>query len=1066
MNLKPIFVIFLLFYTALNLISYSINAQEFPALYQSPTINQLNRLPARATSVPYATLAQALVLKPENSPYRKSLNGQWQFTWTPNPAQAPANFYEPNYQPSQAWANIPVPANWELQGYGTAIYTNVVYPFVPVNPPLVPEDDNPVGSYRTTFNVPENWQERPVVLHFGGVSSAYYVWLNGQFVGYSEDSRLPAEFNITPHLKEGENVLAVRVHRWSDGSYLEDQDHWRLSGIHREVYIYSPAPVAINDFFVKTQLNQDFSQAQLVVETELFNPTKLPLKGYRLEAQLYDANRQAVLPQPMQAEAPKVANPWHPQRGKAKAEFLKTTVPNPKLWSAEHPNLYTLVISLTDSLGQLVEVRSCRVGFRHIDWSEGDLKINGQPILLYGVNRHEHNQFTGKVVSEADMLRDVLLMKRLNINAVRTSHYPNHPRWYELCDEYGIYVMDEANIETHGLGDKLANDPDWHVAFMERGIRMVERDKNHPSIISWSLGNESGSGYNHAAMAGWIKDFDPSRFIHYEGAATPDGGDPFYVDVRSRMYTQTSTMVEMAQDDDGRPVVWCEYAHSMGNSTGDLASYWQGIRDNQRFIGGFIWDWMDQALVKKNEQGENFWAYGGDFGDKINSGNFCINGIISADQTPQPAAWQAKKIFQPINVEATDLARNKIRITNWHNFTNLAQWYTLHWSLSADGEVLQDGRMEVPSVAPKQSAELTLPVKNFRPKSTTGYWLSLSFRLKEDLPWAEQGYEVAWEQLTYPTNAAEKPRLSSAKALSMARTGNTVTVTGPDKLTLKIEEGWLNEYSWQGNNYLLSALKPNFWRPPTDNDYGSGMPKRQGIWKQLNDQYKLEELTVEEGEKGAPLRITASFVYGENQFRWQSTYEVYSSGEVAVSNRFTPLTELPNLPRLGMQTQVPASLDRMQWLGCGPHETYWDRMTGAKVDVYEQSVENDFFHYVRPQESNNKTDVRWLQLTAGRGNGLLVYSPDSTLNVSAWPYSMQDLETAKHIYQLPKRDFITLNIDQQQMGVGGDDSWSEWGQPHEPFRIPAQPYAYSFVLKPLRKAEQQPRLYQPSTSRP
>jgi len=600
--------------------------------WENPEMIGQNKEPAHCTLMPYPDVAAALTGNREASPFCKSLNGEWKFNWVPKPADRPRDFYKLNYDVS-SWKEITVPANWQLQGYDIPIYLNTRYPFSPEkpNPPYIPHDNNPVGSYRTEFTIPAGWQGRQVFIHFDGVKSAFYLWLNGERVGYSQGSMTPAEFNITKYLRDGKNILAAEVYRWSDGSYLEDQDMWRLSGIYRSVYLFSTPAVHICDFFVRTELDEQYKDATIMIRPKLLNFTNEQLAGWVVQAQLYDSDNQPVFSIPLKERVSTIMRKWYAsQRSSVKFGLLQGKVTNPQKWSAEQPNLYTLVLSLKDAEGNTIEAESCKVGFRKVELKDGQLLINGESVLLCGVNRHEHDPDHGRAIPLSRMIQDIKLLKQNNINAVRTSHYPNDPRWYDLCDRYGIYLIDETNLETHGLQGLLANNPTWHAAFVERAIRMVERDKNHPSVIFWSLGNESGCGPNHAAMAGWIHDYDPTRPVHYEGAQGKPT-DAAYIDVLSRMYPKTQYIVDLATKEiDNRPVVMCEYAHAMGNSVGNLKEYWDAIRSTKRLIGGFIWDWVDQALRKKTTGGREFWAYGGDYGDIPNDDRLCS---LTANQT-------------------------------------------------------------------------------------------------------------------------------------------------------------------------------------------------------------------------------------------------------------------------------------------------------------------------------------------------------------------------------------------------------------------------------------------------
>jgi len=1016
--------------------------------WENPEMIGYNKLPGHNTSISFPSVADAMKVDIKSSSRFQSLNGNWKFAWAPVPEQAPEDFYKDDYNVN-SWKEIPVPSNWELQGYGTAIYTNVVYPY-PVNPPYVPKDDNPVGCYRTEFSVPKAWNDMQITLHFGGVSSAMYVWVNGQKVGYSQGSRLPAEFDITPYLQKGKNSLSVKVYRWSDGNYLEDQDHWRLSGIHRDVYLAASPKFQIYDFFVKTKFDHHHVNAELQVQTKVKRFGNHAPKGWSIEGQLYDDAGEAVLEEVMKVETDRLTRrPW-PQRDKVPFADLSAKVQKPKQWSAEHPNLYTLVLTLKNEDGELVEARSTKVGFRDVKIKEGELFVNGKSILLYGVNRHDHSQTGGKTVTDQEMLNDIMLLKQFNFNAVRTSHYPNNPKWLDLCDEYGIYLIDEANIETHGVGGWLSNDQPWHNAFVDRGVRLVERDKNHPSVIFWSLGNESGYGPNHAAMGAWIKDYDDTRYIHYEGAQSVYGGlDPPGVDMISRMYNPLEEMVAWANHPtDHRPVIYCEYAHAMGNSLGSFYKFWDAIRANKRFIGAFIWDWTDQGILQTDENGKKYWAYGGDFGDKINSGNFCINGVISSDQKPKPVTWEVKKIQQLVEMKDAMLDRGYVSIKNWHHFTDLSI-YDIKWILEEDGVVIQEGSLPDMETKPGEMERVSVPFKEPEVKSGSEYYLKIVFSTKEDNAWSKKGHVIAWEQFKMPfkTQPAPFADVAAFGKVETEESGDMITVTGDGfSVSVSNKSGLISSYMLAGKELMVAPLSPNFWRAPIDNDNGGGMPRRLGIWKEAGADRTLQSISVVKVHDNA-VKISAELILRKVKSSLLMAYTVFGNGEVRVDYQFLAGGGLPDLPRIGMQMQLVDDLDDMKWFGPGPHETYWDRHMGSAVGLYEKSVEKDFYQYVRPQESNNHWGVQWAQLTNSSGDGLMV-NAENEINFSAWPYSMDDLESAKHINELPVRDFITVNIDHLQQGVGGDDSWSSEALPHEEYRIPAKNYSYSFTLRP------------------
>jgi len=790
--------------------------------WENPQIVGWNKEPGHVPLMPYTDERTALAGDRSASPYFRLLNGDWKFKWAPNPASAPQGFHEADFDDA-AWDTIAVPGNWQLQGYDKPIYTNVQYPFPTDDLPRVPQDDNPIGSYRRDFTLPDDWEGRQVFILFEGVDSAFYLWVNGEPVGYSEDSRLPAEFNITPYVCPGENVLAVQVYRWSDGSYLEDQDFWRLSGIFRDVTLWAAPPVHVRDFRIRTDLDEAYRDAALRIRVKVHNCGLQEVAGHLLQGMLYDAEGDPVFAEPISAK-------FNAGAGDEVTVDLEQAVSNPQKWSDEHPYLYTLLISLKTLTGNVLEFESARVGFRQVEVKEGQIHVNGMPILIKGVNRHEHDPDTGHAVTVASMIQDIQLMKQFNINAVRTSHYPNDPRWYDLCDQYGLYIFDEANIESHGVWDRLTKDPQWITAFMERGIRMVERDKNHPCVLVWSLGNESGYGPNHAAMAGWIHDYDPTRLVHYHPA-----GDAPPIDILGPMYPSVDRIIEMAQEEgETRPVVMCEYAHSMGNSTGNLKEYWQAIETHPRLQGGFIWDWVDQGIRQRTEEGEEWFAYGGDFGDEPNDGNFCINGLVSSDREPHPGMWEYKKILEPVRVEPVDLTAAVVRIINRYRFSNLNK-LDVSWKLLADDQVLQTGELPALDLAPGCSETVTIPLSRLEPKPGVEYWLTLSFTLAHDALWAEAGHEVAWAQFRMPFDAPATPslRIADMPELQLVESAREVTVRGSDfSLVLSKGEGVITSFQYAGRELVRKGPQLNLWRAPTDNDANiSGDQKMALRWR-------------------------------------------------------------------------------------------------------------------------------------------------------------------------------------------------------------------------------------------
>ncbi len=1032
--------------------------------WENQQVIQRNRQPAHATLMPYPDEVMARNCNPEASPYRFSLNGPWKFHWSPRPAERPSEFFKPDYSVA-SWETIPVPSNWQMHGYGIPIYTSSQYPFK-VDPPRVtgiPDKDwttylnrNPVGSYRRTFTLPETWAERRVFLHFAGVKSAFYIWLNGTQVGYSQGSMTPAEFEITPYLHNGENVIAVEVYRFSDGSYLEDQDMWRFSGIYRDVFLYTTADIRIADFAVRTELDTDYHNAQLLIKPKLEQTGNQNIAGWTVQAQLYGPDGTPVWDKPLIRDAHEMLNPDFsaevlntrtPQRGPAEFAWLSGAVENPKKWTAETPWLYTIVLTLNNTEQQPIEAVSCHVGFRWVQIDNGQLLINGRPVRLYGVNRHEHDPDHGRAIPLDRMIQDVTLMKQFNINAVRTSHYPNDPRWYDLCDQYGIYVMDEANIESHGIRGYLASEPTWAMAFMDRGIRMVERDKNYPSIIMWSLGNESGYGPNFAAMSAWIRDVDPTRPIHYEGAQadaqdTNDPHDPDTVDVISRMYPRAKALYEserdkrwpkilqIAQDPrDDRPVLMCEYAHAMGNAVGNLQEYWDEIYSNRRMIGGFIWDWVDQGLRKRTADGQKYIAYGGDFGDKPNLKDFCLNGLIFADRTLPPKIREAKKVFQPVRIEPVEKSLGHVRLTNLYSFTNLN---TLEpkWTLMSDGIELQSGVLECINLAPGDQKEITLPLKSIDTLNSEGdIWLRLSFHLTQKTLWAPVGHEVASEQIQL---AAGRPTVKiDTKCLpdvTIIEQNRTVRIQGTDfTAVFSQSEGTLISLVYDGKEIFAQDTSGpagpilQAYRAVTSNDKAFGKGRARD-WKQAG----LDQLTrtVKSFQINRPASnqvqidiLSTSTTPNDAGFNLQTTWTVRGDGSLDMANRFEPFGTLPPLPRLGVVMHIADQYNVLRWYGRGPHENYADRKQAADMGIWSGTIDEQYVPYPRPQETGTKVDIRWLSLTNTAGTGLLVVA-EQPIAASALHYTTGDLDQAEHTYELKRRDDVVLSLDARHSGLG------------------------------------------------
>ncbi len=1042
--------------------------QEVP--YEDPHTSGINRQPAHATAYSFATVAAALTGDREKTDRYLSLNGLWDFSFALKPSDAVSDFYTKKVN---GWKKIIVPSSWELQGYDKPIYKSAVYPFRPVNPPHVPQDYNGTGCYQRSFSIPANWRNMNITLHFGGVSSAFKVWINGKFVGYGEDSFLPSEFNITPYLQDGENVISVWVLRWSDGSFLEDQDQWRLSGIHREVYLLAEPPVRIADFFYQTKFDSDYRDATLSIRPKIENLSGAEIPGYMLKAQLFDAGQHPVLAQPLERSASSIINEIYPRLDNVKFGLLEATIHQPKQWSPDDPNLYTLVLSLEDSVGNVLEAKSCRVGFREISFSKTDSKllINGKLTYLYGVNRPDHDPLRGKALTRDDIKRDVTTIKQFNFNCIRLSHYPSDPYLLDLCDEYGILVIDEANLETHGLGGKLSNDAEWTGAYMDRVTRMVQRDKNHPSIIFWSLGNEAGRGPNHAAMAAWVHDFDITRPVHYEPAmGSPrepgyiDPSDPrylkpndhshrlqnpldqYYVDVVSRMYPAlyTAPLLVNQQNGDHRPIFFCEYAHAMGNSVGNIHEFWEQWRSLPRVIGGCIWEFKDQALVKTDSNGVSYYAYGGDFGEKYYD-NFTIKGLVTADGRPKGAMYECKRVFQPLETKWYDSVAREIKITNRSSVNNAAV-YTPKLVVMNNGVVVKEVFLDPLSVSPL--TDTIISIARYLPQLKQGSecFVSIQFLLSRQTPWAPKGFEVAANQLLLQPATFKLAAAKGAPPKATATDPNRVTISGKNfELIFDKLLGGLVSYKWNGKQLINGPLLPHFTRPLTDNDRrGWKADRKLKPW--FTHSPKITAMQWKQSGENS-ISVNCEYEVIPDSADVQLNYTIGANGFVHVDYSLQANPALPNLPKIGLQGMLAASFDSLSWYGRGPFENYIDKRYGADVGIYHSSLMNFMEPYVVPQENGNRTDIRWMAFSAADKSGLLVVA-DSLLSMSAWPYTEQNINSAKHTNKLVNAGFITVNIDLVQMGVGGNDSWSDVAAPLPQYQVPAGNYHYSFYLAP------------------
>ncbi|MBI4873127.1 MAG: DUF4981 domain-containing protein [Acidobacteria bacterium] len=1020
--------------------------------WDNPAIVHVGTEKPHATMMIYPTAELARAGNRAQSPWFQSLNGNWKFHGSLRPASRPLEFYRPDYSDA-AWRTIPVPSVWQMHGFDIPIYTNIIYPW-PQDPkaaPSVPRDFNPVGSYRTRFTLPPAWKGRQVYLHFEGVDSCFYVWVNGVKVGYNEDSRTSAEFNITPHLKPGLNLLAVEVYRFGDGAFLEDQDMWRMSGIYRDVFLWSTAGQHVRDYEVKTLLDDDFKNAKLAVEADIVKPDQC-----KLAAELFDATGVAV----GKTEAACAEETW-----------LNIPVANVRKWSAEAPYLYKLLLTLRDKTGAVVEVIPQNVGFRRVEIKNGRLLINGQAVLIKGTNRHEHSAETAKVVDADLMIKDIQLMKRFNINAVRTSHYPNTPLWYELCDKYGLYVMDEANLEAHHYGNdrnnRLTNSPDWKAAYLDRVSSMVERDKNHPSVFAWSMGNESGEGPNGEACYQWTRERDPSRPFHNEGSTANRGSN---ADINSFMYPTPERVKQEAARRPDMPLILCEYTHAMGNSNGGLKEYWDIFYLGANAQGAFVWDWVDQGIrvpvpgeYRMNTLAKTFLAYGGWWEDKSqirNDNNFNNNGLVSADRIPHPGLWAIKYVYRYLHAAPADLAAGRIRVKNWFDFVNAKDVAEGSWEVKADGRTVAVGKLPDLDLKPREEKEYTLALPKLVPQPGVEYMLNLSFTLKTDTAWAARGHEIAWEQFALPVSAPARA-FDAAKApkLEVSEEDGAVTMKGAAfALRFNRAEGVITSFRYKGVNLLERGPRPDFWRASTDNDTGAWKVFRTRaandssadirLWREAGPSWVVKDVRVERVDQRAA-RISVSADLPAVGASYTLVYTVYGSGDVVVECAYRPGDrKLAMIPRMGTELIAAAGLENIAWYGRGPAPTYIDRQF-ERVGVYRSTIDKEWVDYSRPQENGNKTDVRWVALTNAQGVGLLAVGAP-TLSAGARHYTKEDMERAAYTFQMRRHPEIYLNLDGKQMGVGGIDSWSQNAYPMAPYRIPAsEAFSYKYRLAPV-----------------
>lgn len=1012
--------------------------KNLPKLWENPGKLHENREPARAHYIPYATMEQAKSRKRGRSPFYQTLNGKWKFQYFASVVNAPDGFYTEENDVS-SWDDLIVPSCWQVNGYDQLHYTNVRYPF-PIDPPYVP-DDNPAGLYVRDFQVSVDWAAKEQYVIFEGVNSCFYLWVNGQYVGYSQGSRNPAEFMITPYLKAGVNRIAVLVLKWCDGTYLEDQDCWRYSGIFRDVYLLARDKEHIRDVFAHQEFEADYEKATLQVEVDTTGPLQV-------QVELRDA--QALL------------------AGSAEgfidhSSTLAIQVERPVLWNAEQPYLYDLYVRAGE------ESLAIQVGFRHVEVVDGVFKLNGQALKLKGVNRHDSHPLLGQTVPLNHMKHDLLLMKQHNINTVRTSHYPNDPRFLELCNELGFYLVDEADLECHGMSvgtpwtsaqtDVLSEDPDWRDAYLDRAKRLVERDKNHPSVLIWSLGNESGFGDNHIAMAEWIKQRDPSRLVHYEGApgSQSEPERTRSLDVDSWMYGSVESCAEYGRDEQNRkPLFLCEYSHAMGNGPGDLRDYWEVFEAYPKLMGGCVWEWVDHGILTHTEEGTPYYAYGGDFGDQPNDGNFCIDGLVSPDRVPHAGLLELKQVLAPVRVETVDLAAGRVRIGNRYDFTDLSH-IAAYWRLLEDNVLIDQGKLQELNATPQEWETVILPYT--LPPNPGRLVLQLSFRLDRDMEWAEPGYELTFAELEFPIEQAGAAREVSASRTSPVK-GRLSALEADGKLLLNgfdfryefdLHRGALTKLERDGLERLAAPATLSIWRAPTDNDRNI----RQA-WEQLGyDKAKMKVYRSEwEVDSNGGIRIGIEYSLGAYIhapfLRGRMEWKVAPSGELTLKTTAAVGEKLPWLPRFGLELVLAPGNEEVEYSGLGPHESYIDKRLSVRQGVYLTSVDQMFVPYIVPQEFGSRYDTNWAIVSNEQGMGLRIDAPQP-FSFQAAHYKAQDLTEATHLHQLKRRPEAYVHLDYRMSGVGSNSCGPELA---ERYRIEEKQINFELTLKPVNKEDE------------
>jgi beta-galactosidase len=1059
--------------------AFMYSQQKNPILeYQDYIENELmineNKLAPHSSFTSFTSKKEALNNQPE---FYKSLDGKWNFNWVKNPKDRSIKFMNPSFDVS-SWDQIKVPANWEIEGYGFPIYANHQYEFAdykamiaedmeivekryPKNPGDVPNDYNPVGSYRRDFIIDKSWSEKEVFLHIGAMKSGGFVWLNGKYIGYSQGSKLPAEFNLSKALKKGKNTIAIQIFRWTDGSYLECQDFWRISGIERSVFLYAQPKIRIEDFEVKSVLDKTYENGEFGLTIDLKNHNS---KNKNVFVTYQVSDEKEIL----------ISETKNSRFKESETIHFNANIPNIKVWSAEHPNLYNLQIETKDANGNTLEISSTKIGFRSVEIKNGLLLVNGKRITLKGVNAQEADPETGHVMSEELILKDIQLWKENNINAVRLSHYPRGKRFYELCDKYGLYVVDEANIESHGMyygKHSLAKKPSWEKAHIDRMVRMVERDKNHPSVIIWSMGNEAGNGVNFFKGYDTIKAIDiTKRPVQYERPYKDRDGNVFDMDSNTDIivpqYPSPANFEEVGKSKTDRPYIPSEYAHSMGNSTGNFQDYWDIIEQYDNLQGGFIWDWVDQSIWKTNEKGEKYYAYGGDYGENMPSDNsFLNNGIVFPDRTPQPALYEVKKAHEFINFKnkgINDYEELRVLVENLYDFTNLTQFHFTA-QIKAEGQVLKEILLKDISVETQTGKLIRIPLEGINFKSNTEYFVEISAKTNQQWGILPENFEVAHEQISLASKFKKETAKNDLKSnLTVEDSQETFQVFNDNlNLVFSKKEGRLISYKFNKKELIKDkkGLKPNFWRAVTDNDFGSKMEKDNIGWKTASIQSEVIKFEHKKLDNGT-INFEVTYNLPGVQTTCISNYTIFGNGVIKIKNTLNESDYKGDIPRIGMRMQIPKEYENLSYFGRGPWENYQDRNAAAFVDVYTSKVKDQYVPYIRPQDNGYKTDTRWLALSNNNNEGLLIATgSENLLSFSALHMENEDFDTTegidyensnirKHTIDIKEKKIVQLNIDLGQRGVAGDDSWKS--KPQEKYQYKgSNKHTYSFYLIPF-----------------